>query len=550
MNWDAQQKALLAVNGLTVTYGEIPVVKNLELTVAPGEIVGLVGESGSGKTSVGMALMGLSKGRVTGRALFKSEDLLGISRDRLQTLRGDRIAMVFQDTGVLHPSYPVRDQVAEGILAHRDISKRTARDHAGQWLTALGLPEAKIGAFPHQLSGGERQRVMIAIATINRPDLLILDEPVSSQDEHAKGEIIHWLQKEFKNTGILLITHDVSVALRMASRLWILCGGRIVEEGETDRIIRHPVHPYTRALLRSNVSLNPHRELIRIPGDPTKINHQGCPFQPRCAQAVQMCRLSVPALKKIRGRRVACHRDGVVAFLSAHSVSKVFTLKGKTIQALQGVTFSIHSGEGVALMGPTGAGKSTLATVLSGLTKPDTGKVVSDFDDALFHRRVQMIHQNPKEAVSPRFTVWETVDEPLKILKENKPYEGRIKKVLKEVGLPTTDGFLNRIAHSLSGGELKRLILARALVLDPLVIVADEPTAGVDASFASQILRLLMTLQETRGVSLLVITHDPFVAQKVADRILYLKEGQIEKITPSFVPVTHQHPAVLIESQA
>jgi len=509
-----------------------------------------VGESGSGKTSVGLALMGLCKGRVTGRALFKGEDLLDISPERLRTLRGNRVAMVFQDTGGLHPAYPVRDQVAESLIAHREISRKTAKDQAGQWLSELGLPETKIDAFPHQLSGGERQRVMIAVATINRPDLLVLDEPVSFQDEHAKSEIIHWLQKEFKDTGILLITHDVSVALRMASRLWILCGGRIVEAGETDRVIRHPVHPYTRALLRSNVSLNPHRELIRIPGDPTEIHHRGCPFQPRCAQAVQTCRLSVPVLKETRGRRVACHRGGVVPFLSAHSVSKTFTLKGKEIRALRDVTFSIHSGEGVALMGPTGSGKSTLATVLSGLAKPDTGRVVSDFNDSLFRRRVQMVHQNPREAISPHFTVWETVDEPLKILKEPKPYEDRIRKVLKEVGLPATDVFLNRTAHSLSGGELKRLILARALVLDPLVVVADEPTAGVDASFASQILRLLMTLQETRGVSLLIITHDPFVAQKVADRILYLKEGKIEKITSSLLPVTHQHPAVLMESQA
>ncbi len=231
--------------------------------------------------------------------------------------------------------------------------------------------------------------------------------------------------------------------------------------------------------------------------------------------------------------------------LKADAITKTFPLKGKRIRALENVTVSIHSGEGVALMGPTGAGKSTLGALLSGLMKPDGGTISSDFGKNDFRRRVQLVHQNPKEAISPRFTVRQTVEEPLVIMGEPRPFDGRVKEILKEVGLPASDDFLERPAHTLSGGELKRLVLARALIVEPLVIIADEPTAGVDASYASQIIRLLMTLQETRGLSLLMIIHDPYVAQKVADRILYLEEGRIKKVTPSLIPVTHEHPAAL-----
>ncbi len=547
MNQNNQKQPILSVENLMIAYGETPIVEGLHLQVEAGEIVGIVGESGSGKTSIGLSILGLCEGRVEGKISFKGENLLDIPRETLRSLRGDRIAIAFQDMAALHPSYSALYQVAEVISAHRVKKNRSAFGEAGKWLRIIGLPEEKIEAFPHQLSGGERQLVMIAIATANQPDLLILDEPVSFQDEHAKMRLVQWFQTALKKTSILLITHDVSVATRMASRLLVLCGGKIVEEGKTKVLINKPLHPYTRALFRSNVSLNPHRELVRIPGDPTEINRQGCPFQPRCVQAVQQCRFIAPELKEVDGRRIACHRGGVVALLKADSISKTFVLKGKRIRALENVTISIHSGEGVALMGPTGAGKSTLGALLSGLQKPDKGVISSDFGKDRFHHMVQMVHQNPKEAISPRFTVEQTVEEPLRIMGDPRPFDARVKKVLREVGLPTSDDFLRRLAHTLSGGELKRLILARALIANPLIIIADEPTAGVDASFASQILRLLMTLQETRGLSLLMITHDPYVAQKVADRILYLEGGQIKKITPSLTPVSHKHPAALLQ---
>lgn len=542
-----QSTATLSIENLTISHGDVPVVRNLSLTIAPGEMVGLVGESGSGKTSIGLGIMGLSKGRIQGKIRFMGRDLLSVSRDTFRSLRGDRIAMVFQDMAALHPEYPVSYQVAETLTAHGKAPKRAALDRAKAWLQEVGLPGQKVEAFPHQLSGGERQIVMIAMATISRPDLLILDEPVSFQDEQAKSRLIQWFRSTLKDTATLLITHDVSVATHLASRLLIICGGKVVEEGNTKVLVNHPLHPYTRALFRSNISLNPHRELIRIPGDPTAINRQGCPFQPRCVQAIAPCKTTPPNWKEMEGRKLACHRGGIVALLKASSLSKTFPIKGKRTQVIAGVSLSIHSGEGVVLMGPTGAGKSTLGAMMARLLKPDRGSIVSEFDDAVFRQRVQMIHQNPKEAVSPHFTVRQTIEEPLRIIGKPRPFDERIRKVLEEVGLPTTEEFLERLAHSLSGGELKRLVLARALVLDPLIIIADEPTAGVDASFAAQILRLLMTLQETRGMSLLLITHDPYIAQKAADRILYLEDGRIKKIIPSMAPVAHRHPAPIEE---
>lgn len=545
MNRNVSKPPLLSVKNLAIAYGDIPIVEGLRFQVGAGEIVGLVGESGSGKTSIGLSVMGLCEGRIKGEISFDGKNLLDLPPETLRSLRGNRIAMAFQDMAALHPTYSALAQVAETISAHREGENGSALEEAAEWLKAVGLPKEKLEAYPHQLSGGERQLVMIAMATVNRPELLILDEPVSFQDERAKSKLVRWFQTALKETGILLITHDVSVALRMASRLLILCGGKIVEEGKTKILIERPIHPYTRALFRSNVSLNPHRELVRIPGDPTKINRQGCPFQPRCVQAIQACRDTPPELKDVDGRRVACHRGGVVALLKADAITKTFPLKGKRIRALENVTVSIHSGEGVALMGPTGAGKSTLGALLSGLMEPDGGTISSDFGKNDFRRRVQLVHQNPKEAICPRFTVRQTVEEPLVIMGEPRPFDVRVKEILKEVGLPASDDFLERPAHTLSGGELKRLVLARALIVEPLVIIADEPTAGVDASYASQIIRLLMTLQETRGLSLLMITHDPYVAQKVADRILYLEGGRIKKITPSLIPVTHEHPAAL-----
>jgi peptide/nickel transport system ATP-binding protein len=527
---------LLEIKNLRVSYGTDAVLTGVDLNLNAGETLAIIGESGAGKTTLGLSIMCLAEASITGEIRFKGQDLLKLAEDEMRALRWDAIAMVFQNVNnVLNPVHNVLEQVAEPMVAHRRLKKDEARAKAGELLVRFGLPRGRFRAYPHELSGGEQQRVLLAMSLANDPDLLILDEPLSSLDVTTREELGELLKQIDGNSARLVISHDLDTAARLAGRLAVLYGGRIVETGPTNEVLENPRHPYTRALVRAYPNMTTVKDLQGIKGRMTR-PVSGCAFHPRCTQAIAKCQTEIPPLITHQGRAVACHRGGIVTLLSTENLARSFG----SLRAVDGVSLSIAHGETLALVGQSGSGKTTLAKTIMGLHQPSggavylEGKKVSTRRKA-FYRRVQMVFQNPGESLSHRLNVLELVREPLDIQRIGTREERREKaiKTIGEVELSQDEPFLDTYPHHLSGGELQRVAIARALVLDPDLFIADEPTAFLDASVAAKILKLLLNLQENRGLSLLYITHDIAAARKVSDRIAVMLDGKIVEAGPS-----------------
>jgi peptide/nickel transport system ATP-binding protein len=521
---------LLEIRDLYVTYGDDTVLSGLDLDLADGETLAIIGESGTGKTTLGLSIMRLVEGKVRGSIRFNGQDILSLSDREIRDIRWNRIAMVFQNVNnVLNPVHKVLDQVAEPMIEHKRRHKDEARTKAGELLAQFGLSRKRFSAYPHQLSGGEQQRVLLAMALANDPNLLILDEPLSSLDVTTREELGNLLETIDGNRATLVITHDLDTASRLSQNLAVLYGGRIVEIGLTNEVLRQPKHPYTRALIRAYPNMTTVKDLQGIKGRMTRpVN--GCPFHPRCTQAINICSEKIPPLKRIQGRLVACHRGGIVTLLSVADLSRSFG----TLKAVDSVNLRIEAGETLALVGQSGSGKTTLAKTIMGLYRPSGGTIYLEGKKIVnwerdFYKRVQMIFQNPGESLSHRLSVLELVMEPLEVQKIGTK-ESRQKKAIQTIGeveLPQAEAFLNTYPHHLSGGELQRVAIARALVLEPDLLIADEPTAFLDASVGAKILKLLLNLQEQHGLSMLYITHDIAAARKVSDRIAVMLEGRV-----------------------
>jgi peptide/nickel transport system ATP-binding protein len=521
---------LLEIRDLYVSYGDDTVISSLDLDLADGETLAIIGESGAGKTTLGLSIMRLVEGKVRGSIRFNGQDILSLSDREIRDIRWNRIAMVFQNVNnVLNPVHRVLDQVAEPMIEHKLRHKDEARTKAGELLVQFGLSQKRFSAYPHQLSGGEQQRVLLAMAFANDPDLLILDEPLSSLDVTTREELGNLLETIGGNRATLVITHDLDTVSRLSQNLAVLYGGRIVEIGPTNELLRQPKHPYTRALIRAYPNMTTVKDLQGIKGRMTR-PVDGCPFHPRCTQAIKICSEKIPPLERIQGRLVACHRGGIVTLLSVADLSRSFG----TLKAVDSVNLHIETGETLALVGQSGSGKTTLAKTIMGLYRPSGGTIYLEGKKIgnwgrNFYKRVQMIFQNPGESLSHRLSVLELVMEPLEVQKIGTK-ESRQKKTIQTIGeveLPQTEVFLNTYPHHLSGGELQRVAIARALVLEPDLLIADEPTAFLDASVGAKILKLLLNLQEHRGLSMLYITHDIAAARKVSDRIAVMLEGRV-----------------------
>jgi peptide/nickel transport system ATP-binding protein len=538
---DCEVLLLLEIRNLRVSYGNDTVLNGLDLELAAGETLAIIGESGTGKTTLGLSIMRLAEARVQGSILFNGHDLLSLPDGEMQAIRWSRLAMVFQNVNnVLNPVHTVLEQVAEPIVEHKLKNKGEARARAGELLAQFGLPQERFTAYPHQLSGGEQQRVLLAMSLANDPDLLILDEPLSSLDVTTREELGDLLTQADGHRAKLVITHDLDTASRLAGRIAVLYGGRIVEIGLTREVMRYPKHPYTRALIRAYPNMTTVKDLQGIKGRMTR-PVGGCPFHPRCTQAIEICSEEIPPLTRNQGRAIACHRGGIVTLLSVVNLSRSFG----SLKAVDSVSLNISSGETLALVGQSGSGKTTLAKTIMGLYPPSGGtmylegkSVVSPGKD--FYKRVQMIFQNPGESLSHRLSVLELVMEPMEVQKIGTKEQRRKRAIqtIGEVELPQTDKFLNTYPHHLSGGEMQRVAIARALVLDPDLLIADEPTAFLDASVGAKILKLLLNLQEHRGLSLLYITHDIATARKVSDRMAVMFDGRIIEDGPSNEIVT------------
>ena len=522
---------MLEIRNLTVAYGHDQVLNGIDLELRAGDSLALVGESGTGKTTLGHTIMGLCGGTVRGSILFNGGNLTALDSEAMRKIRWNEIAMVFQNVNhLLNPVYRIIDQVVEPMVEHGLRGKREAKDRAGTILGDVGLPEDRFSLYPHQLSGGEQQRVLLAIALANDPELLILDEPLAGMDEITKIQMIRFLLKlnRAKKLTFLVFTHDITTAVKLSNHLATLYGGRILELGPSEVVVHQPRHPYTRALIRSYPNMTTSKDLQGIKGRLTR-PVSGCPFHPRCTQAIDICRSEVPHLRNNGRRMVACHRGGVIPLMRASGLTKDFN----GYRAVDSVTFTIHGGETLALVGPTGSGKTTLARMLMGFLQATRGEIYLENQevkaDGSFCSRVQMIFQNPGESLSHRMMVLDLVSEPLEVEGILSQEERRQKalQLIGEVQLPQDKAFIEKYPHELSGGELQRVAIARALALDPDLLIADEPTSALDPSIQAKVLKLLLHIQENRGLSILFISHDIAVAKKISDRIAVIYQGRI-----------------------
>ena len=528
---------MLKIEGLRVSYGQDIILDGVDLEANAGEIVAIVGESGTGKTTLGLSIMRLAEGSVQGVIYFNQRNLLKLTDREMQQARWNQIAMVFQNVNnVMNPVHTILSQIMEPMVEHGLKTKGEAENRARELLTYFKFPEGRFSAYPHQLSGGEQQRALLAMALANDPELLILDETLSSFDAISRAEIRGMIKETSKTRITLLFTHDLATASRLADRIAVLYGGRIIELGQAQDVLSRPRHPYTRALIRAYPNMTTVKDLQAIKGRLTR-PFSGCPFHPRCTQAIEICKSETPQLAWSQGRHVACHRGGIITLLSTADLTTSFGL----LNAVDSVNLSIEAGETLALVGQSGSGKTTLAKTIMGLYQPSQGAVylenikVDSPPRKDFFKNVQMTFQNPGESLSHRLSVMEAVREPLDVqeIGRREAREQKVIQMLKEVELPQTKDFLHKYAHHLSGGEIQRVNIARALVLDPKLLIADEPTSFLDASVQAKILKLLLNLQEQRGLSMLLITHDIAMAKKVSDRIAVILGGRIIEEGPS-----------------
>ena len=513
---------LLDVRGLRIAFGGKAVVRGIDFQIAPGEKLALVGESGSGKTVSALSLLGLVQDAdISGTAVFSdalpgtgSRDLLALPEQALRGIRGKEIAMVFQEPmTALNALFTVGDQIAEVLELHEGLGKPAAREAAVQLLADTGIPEParRARCFPHQLSGGQRQRAMIAMALACGPKLLLADDPTTALDVTLRGQILDLLEslRHRKGMAVLVITHDLNLVRRFADRVAVMENGCIVEQGRVREVFAAPQHPYTRRLIDSR----PQRDVVEggtdTPGTPPVMRAEGLRVG-----------YSVP-LPGLRG----------------------WFRRGEFV-AVQGAHFRLTGGRTLGVIGESGSGKSTLALAALGLL-PFQGLLEVDCGawqaraaaNKALRQSVQVVFQDPFSSLSPRMTIGEIVGEGLRIHASDLAAdvrEARVRQTLADVGL-TQDlfpGLLERYPHEFSGGQRQRIAIARALIVQPKLLVLDEPTSALDVTIQKQILQLLQALQRERGLSYLLITHDVDVIRAMAHAVLVMKDGAVVESGP------------------
>ncbi|RKD33794.1 ABC transporter ATP-binding protein [Thermohalobacter berrensis] len=537
---------LLKVEGLKVNYfsenGKIEAIKEVSFNVKKGETIGIIGESGSGKTSIAMAITGLleNNAEVKGKIIYEGVNLLDLKEEEINNYRWNKIAIVFQNRlDVLNPVLTIKEQITEVIIRHNNLCKDEVYKKVRNLFESIGLSKDWLNRYPHELSGGMRQKVLIAMALACEPDLLIVDEPTSSLDADSRSEIINLLkgiQNSNRKFSMIVVSHDLTLIKELTFKVLVLYSGHILEEGITREVIKNPLHPYTRGLLNSSPELNPYQDLWGIPISLKEEKGKGCPFYQRCNQARIECSEQVPKLKNLSlERKVACNRGGILTILEAKGICKKFTYKNRVIKACDNCNIDIKSGEIVALVGQSGSGKTTLANIISGFSKADNGEVVFDgnkienFKEIRKLNGLQIIFQDPFSSINPNFTIEEAIREPLDILKiETKDLrKEKVKKILTDVQLPVEQSFVKKKCMELSGGQRQRVAIARGLIMEPKILIADEICSMLDPSTKANMLRLLKELQNKKGFSMLYITHDLNIARKISDRVFVMYNGNL-----------------------
>ncbi|QQR40743.1 dipeptide ABC transporter ATP-binding protein [Devosia rhizoryzae] len=552
--------------------GHVHAARDVSFDVGAEELFGIAGESGSGKSVLSQAIMGLLPGAIiSGEILFEGRNLLTLPAREMQRLRGNRIAMISQDPlSSLHPFYTIGAQITEAIRIHRKVSEAEALREAVDTLTRVGIYDAekRVHDYPHQFSGGMRQRVMIAMAIVLRPALLIADEPTTALDVTVQAQIIALLNQMRRELGtaIIMVTHDLELLSSIADHAMVMYAGNRMEFGPGDAVLGAPAHPYTLGLQRSSPNHETRGDLPSIPGQPPSllVEQKACAFAPRCPAVMDICRQQRPPVRVFEdGTQSLCWLEDKASRTAAAlapapevprpvdqpsdivvSVSDVRltyggrSLFGKSInlEVLKGVSLDLPRGKTLGIVGESGCGKSTLARIIAGLLPPTSGDVtiegksVVDLDRASWvemRKRVQMVFQDPFGSLNPRRRVGSIIGDPFRIqnVAHGAQRKNRVRELMEVVGL--NPEHYNRFPSEFSGGQRQRIGIARALALNPSIIIFDEPVSALDVSIQAQILNLISRLQRELGLSYLFISHDLAVVRHVSSEIIVMKSGQV-----------------------
>ncbi|MCA8425912.1 dipeptide ABC transporter ATP-binding protein [Burkholderia seminalis] len=528
-----QREPLLSLEHLRVRFGDTVAVDDVTLAIGRGERVALVGESGSGKSVTALSILRLLRdAEVSGAIRFAGQDLSTRSEREMRGLRGSDIAMIFQEPmTALNPLYTIGMQIGETIVLHDGVSAVEARKRAIALLARTGIaePDRRVDSYPHQLSGGQRQRAMIAMALACRPRLLLADEPTTALDVTIRAQIVDLLlelqreEAEKRGMAILLITHDLNLVRHFAERVAVMEHGRLVESGPVERIFAQPEHPYTQRLLNSR----PQRTVM--------------PVMPIAPVVLDARHVSVQFARK---------RPGFAGWFGTVPVT-----------AVADVSVSVRQGETLGIVGESGSGKSTLAMALLGLQKTAGGEIefqgraLSSYrgrEQTALRSNMQVVFQDPFSSLSPRHTIERIVGEGLELHRPDMTPDARRAKslaVLREVGLDRT--VLQRYPHEFSGGQRQRIAIARALVLEPRILILDEPTSALDVSIQQQVLKLLANLQQKYNLGYVFISHDLEVIGAMAHRVAVMQDGAVVEsgdVSDIFARPSHPYTQKLLKA--